>query len=170
MHAGVALTNRLHPVRRDLPPRLLVAQQVLDFGSHGLAIRNADVILARPEQTLRILPWRADQGGTAGERFEDADCGNSTEPVCILPAGNVQRESRLGIGPRGAQVWQIAAIFNSCRFELPQCLLWIAHAVRHNPALSLKRRGGFYQEFFQLSTAFFVAPIPNPEYVIYHFH
>src|SRR5919201_3446373 len=105
---------------------------MLDFGEHGPAIRHADVILAGTEKIFGVRPRRAYQWNAAGERLENANRGNATEAVHILPPRDVQRDAALTVDARALEVRQISAVLYAGFRKFRQRFFRIANTMHNN--------------------------------------
>src|SRR5947199_6362256 len=123
MAASVPLLNGLDCGVGELPAGRIISQQMGDFCFHCASVGNADEIFIRLEKVLVILPRRADDRNTACECLEKANRWYPSQTVGVKAAGNMKRESALGIYVGRRKIWKIAAILNSGGVQLRLCLL-----------------------------------------------
>src|SRR5947209_15847292 len=100
MLAGMAFTNCLQSIFRELLPRSGVMQEPLQLCLHLASIMDHQVVLARAKELFLIAPGRAHQRNSASQRFKNADRRYSRESIRVLPARYVHRDHALGIDLR----------------------------------------------------------------------
>src|SRR5690606_17432371 len=81
--AGVARGNGFETARRERLGKVRLIQDPPQPGFHLRAVGRHEEVAARPEQALDVLPLRADQRDTAGERLEYSDGRYAEQPLAI---------------------------------------------------------------------------------------
>src|SRR4051812_34315532 len=91
MGAGVARTDRLQSVLRQLLPQLGSREHASQVAHHFLGISGDEKIASWMEQLFGIIPWGADQRNATGERFENPNRRNPRQGFDVGRTRNMHR-------------------------------------------------------------------------------
>src|SRR5262249_43156369 len=155
MAAGVALVDGTEAVSRQLLAEGGVGAQRGEMAAHPGAVARNEIILAGREEPFAIVPGCANQGDAAGERFENANRGDTGQIQGVQAAGDMHGEGVLRENLRGAVIGQPAAVPDAVAGERREGLFGIAYAI--SPGAKAKDADGFEEEFAELGGAFVVA-------------
>src|SRR4051812_19614269 len=95
---------------------------------HLAAIARDQVVFARFEQTLLVIPRTADQRQPAGHRLERAYGRNAGQKTRIGPARHVHSDSRPREYLGNIDIREPAAVGNAGTFQSPKSFLRITYA------------------------------------------
>ena len=130
---------------------------------HRLAVTRDEVILARCEQSVLVLPRRRDQRNAAGQRLEHADRRNPRQRLGIGPPRDVHGHMRRGESKGSAKIRQVAGEVDAGVGEHRLPLRRITHPV--DPRRQPHRFDRPNQKFAELDGALLIAPIADPHEV-----
>src|SRR5690348_11158180 len=129
MRARVPRENRLEARFDERLRQTAVVQHVAYGPLHLRPIPRHEVVLARREQTLRVLPWRGYERNAARERLEGANGGDAWKRAHVRPARHVNGDPVCRKDCSDAVVWQPAVEPDARRTEAGHGLLRVPNAV-----------------------------------------
>src|SRR6185312_14214598 len=129
MRAGVAAQNGPIAPLRHLLREGRIGEQALEMATHLATVVSHQIVPARREESLAVLPRSGHERQAACKCFEDPDRRNARKLLAVEPARHVHREPRAREERRYPEVCHPAAILDSGIPERADRLGGVAHAI-----------------------------------------
>ena len=130
---------------------------------HGLAVAGDEIVFARKEKTVLVLPRRGDQRNAAGQCLEHSDRRDAGQSLGIGPARDMHGHMGSSQGQRHAEVRQVPGEFDTGRGQRCPSFRRIAHAM--DPRRETHRFRRSDQKLAELGGALLITPIADPHQI-----